>query len=118
LTQEKNISEALKVLDKAIQMLPEKNPMRYLMLTKQALLTLQSDQEEARAQAMKMLESLANDQDNIYRDQALYYLGYVYHMNNNLEQAQVLWRQLREQFSGDREAESGWIQLAAEQLAE
>lgn len=117
--QQNKLKEAIATLENAIAAFPKDSPFINLYKTKLALMRL----DEAAAQGAQLnldeLSGLAYDKANAYNDYASYYLGLFTWNKGNKEEAQKIWKELVEsQRHEQRLAQSPWVELAKEKLAQ
>lgn len=110
-----NKSEALAVVDKAVQTQSSPSFVN-LFKTKRALLALDGADKEREKQALDELQLLAQDDTNSHRDYALYNLGMYHWVNDNVEAARVAWQELVNMQTGNVFSDSPWAALVADQL--
>lgn len=105
---------ALERLDTMMAKLSVHTPLYPLFCTKQALLRMDSADQELQHKGLQTLEHLASDSANIYRDEAQYYLGLYHRERGESEKALAAWKPL---FALNDEhlpqqAQSPWAALA------
>lgn len=103
LIENKQIDEAIALLNEAVAMLPKTSPLYYEYQIQASLLAQEP-------YSLDNLEHWADDVNNPQRDQALYYLGLNYWVNNGLNGAALAWQKLVE-LSAQSDSPSPWAQL-------
>jgi hypothetical protein len=102
------MQEALQLFQVACDSMPKKSPLYGLYSVKRALM---DGAVNGNKQGMiDQLQRLAEDTGNKQRDQALYYLGLSYWVDNDLNNATQAWQQLME-FSSHSDSPSPWAQF-------
>jgi predicted negative regulator of RcsB-dependent stress response len=107
--------EALAVLDKMIVDMPG-SPILALYEMERALIQLDGDDEGLRATGLAMLDTLAHDAHNAYRDSAQYYLGRYYWAMNDIDAARAIWQQLVDEQHDEKLAPSPWVHYVQDKL--
>jgi predicted negative regulator of RcsB-dependent stress response len=115
LAQDKK-EEALATLDTMISDMPG-SPMLALYEMERALIQLDTTNSELNNVGLEALKVLANNNDNMFRDSAQYYLGRYYWAQNNTDAAREVWQQLVDEQRDEKIASSPWVQQVQEQLA-
>jgi hypothetical protein len=115
LAQDKK-DEALVVLDGMISSLAG-SPLIAMYEMERALIQLDVDDAKLNEVGLETLKMLAQDQSNIYRDSAQYYLGRYYWANNQMLQAREIWQQLVDEQRDEKLAPSPWVDQVQQQLA-
>ena len=111
-----NLQEAIQLMARALDELPQGTPFYTLARTKKALLMIQASDEINQNSALKELESLAYDEKNLYADVAFYYWGYLAYLAGERELARQRWTPLVERYGKLPEYASPWALLAEKQL--
>ena len=70
------MAEALAIWEHVFGKITNLNPLWYVFSIKKAVLETQQDDAALKEKGIKALEALAHDVDNIFRDEALYFLGF------------------------------------------
>lgn len=112
LAQQGSIAQAVELLDKAIAALPKDISLRYLFMTTQAQIKMDSQEKALLGQGVDQLIALTKDSKNIYKDKALYNLLQYYQSQGNTQEAEATQAQLQSFASNDKEP-SPWAQLAS-----
>ncbi len=117
LAQDQN-QAALEKLDAMIGGIDTQSPLYSLFRTKQALLRLDSSDEQLKEKGLHELEQLASDSKNWYNDEAQFYLGLYYREQGQQEKAVAAWKQLIALNDGiaDEQARSPWASLAKDKI--
>jgi tetratricopeptide (TPR) repeat protein len=115
LAHQHKMDEAAELMQKAIEMLDAASPYKnYFALTK-SLMQLDATNKDEKAQGFEQLQLLAQDQNNQYRDAAMYHVGDYYFADNNFGKAKEVWQKLVDQKA--EFADSPWIELAEQKVA-
>lgn len=112
LVHDGKIDQALTLMNQVLAQLPKNSPFYYMYATKQALIKLDAQSQDVRAQGITELEQLAQDKENPVKDMALYHQGYHAWTTGNRPQAEKIWSTLCTY--GDKD--SVWVQLAQAKL--
>ena len=136
LIKQNKMEEAQNILDQMVKLLPKKSPLYYLYKTKLLLLMhdesmkkwfdkVGSSEIELNANEdsdfgiawawITALDTLGHDEQNPYRDKALYYVGLYYWSINDLENAEKAWQDLVA-LDTNSEAPSPWAGLVKDKL--
>jgi hypothetical protein len=115
LAQDKK-DEALVTLDNMIAELSG-SPLIAMYEMERALIQLDVDDAKLNEVGESTLKALAQDQSNIYRDSAQYYLGRYYWANNQLVEARAIWQQLVDEQRDEKMAPSPWVDQVQQQLS-
>lgn len=94
-TQQHKSQEALDTLDSALKLVSQSNPFYYNIKLKRALIVLDMNEPEAHELGLKQLKEVAYDKNNDQRDQALYELINYYFMQGDVQNAQVVSKELQ-----------------------
>jgi len=105
------ITEAIEVMQSAVNSLKESSPLYYPYRTKLALLKYDSPDKSVQDAGNKELEELAANRQNPVQDWAQYYYGYFAFISGNKAQARTVWNELISQH-----AKSPWAEEARNQL--
>lgn len=118
LLMEQKHDEALAKLDQMLARIGTSSPLYYLYKTKHALLKIDMPDVPLQQSGFKDLEQLAFDTKNIYNDEAQFYLGLYYRMQDQNQKAQEIWTTLakRNENLTDKQAQSPWAVLAQEKI--
>lgn len=107
--------EAREVLAKAVDAMSSSSPLYPLFKIKLALITMDTNAQEAVAQ----LQALANDTASHFNDAAAYYLGEYYWLNNEDAKAKEVWQKMIDATKTDKKlGQSPWASMAQEKLAQ
>jgi tetratricopeptide (TPR) repeat protein len=109
--------EALALMEEAINAIDVHSPLYYIASTKLARMQLDSTDEATKNKGFTSLEKLAQDQKNMQRDQALYFLGHHFKNQSDNAQAVSVWSRLIEEFK-NHTISSPWAQLAQAEMQE
>lgn len=112
LLQQDKVAEALIVMDDMFKKLTVQSPLYYPYRIKYARVKLDSNKEQEKEEGLVLLKALADDDKNILKAEAQYYLAQYYLFNNEHEKAQEILRQL----TTGKDAESPWVRLAQQEL--
>lgn len=82
-----------------------------------ALIQLDSENGDLQQSGLQILQALADDHHNVYRDSAQYHLGNYYWAHNQMSQAYEVWQKLVDEQRDEKMAPSPWAQQVQEQLA-
>ena len=104
--------QAIDVLDSAIGQMSA-SPLINLYKTKRALMLLDIADAQSQGRGVQELEELGNDASNIYADVALFYLGRYYWVQDNVDEAKVVWQKLVDSQQVEKIAPSPWASEAA-----
>lgn len=107
--------KALQAVESSVSNLSSSNALKNIYKTKQALM-LMDGTDEQKAHGLSQLEALAHDRSNINNDEAQYYLGLYYWVQNNVEKARTSWADLAK-MPVDQEGSSIWARRAQSKLA-
>jgi hypothetical protein len=77
---------------------------------------LDTDDSSMQERGKSALLSLMQDEDNRYKDIAFYYLGRFYFVNDQLDSAQKIWKELVDSQHMEQAAYSPWASLAQQKL--
>lgn len=116
--------DATKVLEDALNQMPNNSPIKSLYGTKLALMLLDTktdtqEAEDARNKGIDMLKNIAADTSSTGNDVASYYLGLYYWNNNDMNQAKEVWGKLIDtQKDVQKLGQSPWALLAQEKLGQ
>lgn len=116
LLRQKNVLEAVNVLEQAIAALPSRSPIMPLFATKRALLLLDATDDALQKEGLQQLITLARDKNNPYNDVALFYLGRYYWTHDNVQDAQKAWQELIDNSVMEKAYPSPWIKEAKDTL--
>lgn len=106
--------QALDCMSKAVALLPSSSDIYNLYATKQALMMMDAADQGVQEKGLASLTLLAQNEKNITRDMALYYLG-LYHWSNDDEaKARTAWAELLPLATG--EPASPWAERAAQKI--
>lgn len=108
--------EALATLDTMISELSG-TPLIALYEMERALIQLDVTDSKLNEVGLETLKSLAQDQSNMYRDSAQYYLGRYYWANDQVVEARVIWQQLVDEQRDEKMAPSPWVEQVQQYLA-
>lgn len=111
--QQGKTTQALQVMEQAIQTMSKSDPLILLYKTKFALMKLDDTDTATQKEGLSELQKLAADTNNVNRDAALYYIGSFHWVHNELDMAKQYWNKLLELTSGEHK--SPWA-MQAEQL--
>ncbi len=114
LAHQKKFDEAVEMLEQADAALGAHLPYKaYYALTKSLI---QLDAPDMKEQGFNALQQLAHDDDYMFQDAALYYLGNYYWVDNNLDKAKGTWQRL---IDGSQTAfrDSPWVAMAEKKYA-
>ena len=115
LAQDKR-DEALATLDRMIADMPG-SPMIALYEMERALIQLDSTDDAMNSIGLDALKMLAQNNDNMFRDSAQYYLGRYYWAQNQIDDAaREVWQQLVNEQRDEKIAPSPWVNQVQEQL--
>lgn len=118
LSQKKD-EQALETVEKMVNTLDRSSVLYPFYKTKLALMKLDSADPATQDKGLKELEVLAYDKRNGNYDQALYYLGLYYWIEDNKEKAVSTWRHLVQELGAyENEKASPWATLAEDKLNE
>ncbi len=109
-------SGSIKVLEKAVEMIPKGSLFFYVFKTKLALFMLDARDELDKQKGVAMLTDVARAPDNVVKDYALYYLGYYHWSRNELNEAKKIWQELVDEYRHEKSSPSTWAQLAEQKL--
>jgi len=117
LLQQDKADEALALMNDMVAKLSKSSPLYYVYSIKRARMNLNSEQEAAQKDGLEQLKALAENESNPQQDEALYYLGMHYQENNQQDQAQAVWQQLKQiqQSYKEKDVVSPWALLAEQQ---
>ncbi len=115
LLQQGNRHDAIPVLKKAVETLGN-SPLAYLYKTKHALVMMDSNETDIKQQGLDALLALAREPKNQYSDNALYFLGRYYAVNNQRDEARMIWQELAEIYEVNGADASPWAERAWEAL--
>ena len=110
--QQKKMAQAIDTLYQAINELPQSSPIQPLIKFKQALLLLDSADEEIQKNGVEIMVRLARDKMNQFSDFALFYLGRYYWAQNNIQEAKNSWQELVDAHSTEQAYPSIWAEEA------
>lgn len=94
LLKEGNRDAAIATYAKVLSQLPKNSPFIPLYTIKHALIQIDSAEEATRLAGMKALEAIAADNNSPVQDMALYNLGYLAWVSNNIAAAENNFRKL------------------------
>lgn len=112
LTQANAHQAALQSIKTAADTAPTRSPLKHLFKTRYALMMTDSEDQEHKADGLKILTELANDQNNIYRDMALFYLGKYHWAHDDKQSAENAWTELINTFYENQVTPSPWAAQA------
>lgn len=116
LLQQQKGQEALAVMKMMLDKLSSRSRFYSLYKIKEARIKIDSDSAGIKEDGVRQLTSLANDEENRYQDEALYYLGMYYQTQGQKDKAQDVWQQLSAIKHDDKQGLSPWFLLAEQQL--
>jgi hypothetical protein len=108
--------QALQVMEEYSSHVNTHTPFAQLFKTKQALLSLDSQDPLVESKGLATLQELAQDSKNIHRDYALYNLFTYYWIHQNIELARATGQELLASQQGEMRAPSPWSASIAEKL--
>lgn len=108
--------EAVRVMDEAMKKMPRSSSVYTLYETKHALMHLDMPAEKDKQAGLTKLIALSKDDQNIFRDQALYYVGLYHWSKNDLMQAKQIWQELAAMQSSARADRSPWAAMAEQKI--
>lgn len=108
--------QALRVMEEYSTHLSAHTPFAPLFKTKQALLSLDSQDPLIESKGLATLQELAHDSKNMHRDYALYNLFTYYWTHQNSELARATGQELLASQQGEMRAPSPWSASVAEKL--
>lgn len=111
--QDKN-DQAREVLAQAVNSMSSSSDVYPLFKIKLALMTLDSNAEQAVAQLKELVHANSH-----FSDAAAYYLGQYYWMNNDDSKAKEVWQKMIDATKTDKKlGQSPWAALAQEKIAQ
>jgi len=113
-----NTEQALEVMDAMLARMPTHDPLVPLYALKGALMSLDAADTLVQERGLKVLEKLASDEANIYRDAAQFYLGHYYWTRDQLDKARAVWQELVAQRRVELGMRSPWADLASSKLSD
>lgn len=108
--------EALAVMNSVVDALSAKSPLYSLFKTKRAMMRLDAQDEAIREKGVAELIELGRNDQNIYKDMALYQLGNYYWSMQKKSDAIQVWQDLIDQYQYDLVSPSPWAQLAQQKM--
>ncbi len=115
--QNKN-SEALALMSESLAQLSQTSPLYFIYATKQARVMLDSEDEKIKAEGLEQLISLSKNNNNLQKDETLYYLGSYYMNGGEKEKAVVAFNEIIEITKNQTDYPSPWMRLAQEAVRE
>lgn len=112
-----NSAQALEVMDAMLATMSVRDPLMPLYALKRALMSLDVTDQVVQEQGLTVLQKLASDDANIYRDAAQFYLGQYYWTRDQLDKAQAVWQELVSQRRVEPGMSSPWADLASSKLS-
>lgn len=116
LLKQGNRAQAIDAMNQSLDILPKNSPLYGLYAANRALLNLDSPQAAEQEVGLNELKQLASTMTNIYRDQALYYIGAYHWSKDDIENATTTWQQLLNEFPVTSAEPSPWAQEAHQRL--
>lgn len=110
LRQNKN-QEALETISQAVKEVHDPKILSLLRI-KHALIQLDAQDQAMQDAGLQQLISLARDENNLYKDMALFYLGRYYWAQNKIDDAKKMWQELADTEWLDRSNMSPWVSQA------
>jgi|GEM_PF-908420 len=107
--------EALKVLQNAIDLMDNENVADFYRV-KLALMQMDSSQENLRQEGFGLLKKLAETQQSIAQEKALYHIGGYYWSQKKYAEAQNYWNQLLLKFDRDPKIPSVYAESVKSKL--
>jgi len=115
LVREDKQDEAINTMSTALEKIPTTSPLYFLYKTKQALMMLDSKQEQIKQNGINVLRKLAQNNDNTNNDMARFYLGSYYIAIGDKKTGEPLLVSLMESQEG-QESKSPWVEKAEQLL--
>lgn len=111
LIQRGQLDEAIAKINSTIHRLSSSNSLYYPFKIKYAQMKMSHENPETVQEGLKLLQQLAEDSKNPQQDEALFYVGYYYWLNNDRAMALKYWQMLRNLFGDAQTAASPWVQV-------
>jgi tetratricopeptide (TPR) repeat protein len=118
LIQQNKNSEALVLMNESLSKLSQSSPLYFLYATKQARVMLDSEDEQVKTQGLEQLISLSKNNNNLQKDETLYYLGSHYLNNGENAKAINAFNEIIELTKNQTDYPSPWTRLAQEAVRE
>jgi hypothetical protein len=116
LVKQGKFDDAFHQLERAVDKIPTRSPLRALFTTQIALMKI--DNTAMHEVGLQELRTLATDSSNHYQDLARYYLGQYYWSQGNLDEAKSEWLALIQEQKQYGDAASPWAQLAGTRISQ
>lgn len=114
LLYQQKLPEAIALMKEALASLSKESPLYYLYVLKYARMQIDSSDSVIQQAGQQLLQSLAFDQKNRQRDQALYYLAYFYESQKDEPKALETWQELAS--IKQKDVISPWVSLAQDKV--
>lgn len=115
MAKQNKAEEARQLVAQAVNAMASSSPLYPLFKIKLALMTMDTNPQEAIAQ----LELLANDSASHFSDAAAYYLGEYHWIKNDTARAKEVWQKMIDATKTDKKlGQSPWALLAQEKIAQ
>ena len=112
-----SIDQAVVVMKKMVDMLSPSSPLFFLYKTKYALMKIDATEDSLVREGIDELKKLAEDNNNIYQDEARFYVGAYQLAEDDRVSAVATWQSLVDDFGiYTGQSASPWAQRAREQL--
>jgi len=111
----KDLPKAIEIMRLAISTMPNHKAKSYYNV-KLALMLIDTRSAVAIEEAIKIMKEIGNDDKNIARDMALYFLGECYWYQKKFNEAKNYWNQLLLAYEKQDKYPSPWIEPAKEKL--
>ncbi len=118
LIQQNKHADALSLMREALNSLSERSPLYFLYATKQARIMLDSEDENTQTQGLEKLISISKNNNNLQKDETLYYLGSYYMNRADNEKALKAFNEIVEMTKNQTDYPSPWTRLAQEAVRE
>lgn len=111
LVQRGQLDEAIAKIDSTIRRLSSSNSLYFPFKIKFAQMKMSHENPAIVQEGLEILQRLAEDSKNPQQDEALFYVGYYYWLNNDRASALKYWQMLRNLFGDSQTATSPWVQV-------
>ena len=101
-------AQAVETINQALAHITD-SKMASMLKLKKALMQLDEADQAVSQLGLQELVSLARDENNMYKDMALFYLGRYYWAHDKLDDAKKIWQELIDNQWIDKSNQSPWV---------